>query len=423
MRRFLLLFVSILFACPVEAHNSASSDTLGITLYFHQSSSLLDDAFRCNGVRFAKFSSRLDTLLGDVRCRIGNIRIISGASAEGSTTFNRQLSTRRGEQLKALLEQCVSLQDCDFEFKPLGVDWVLLDRLVSASDMPYRNGVLHILRNTPEWISRGSKVVDGRKLQLKKLRGGTVWNSMLKNFFPELRYARAEIVYEIEEAPAASAADILPLPYTFETSTVTSHSPRGIVAAMPLPAPPEPPKKPFYMSVRNNMLYDIALVPNLGMEFYLGSGWSLAGEWMYAWWKTDRYHYYWRIYGGDLGIRKWFGGSSKRKPLTGHHAGIYGQISTYDFELGGRGYLAPRWSWGAGLEYGYALPVSRRLNIDFVIGAGYFDGEYYEYIPLHNLYVWQATKQRHYLGITKAEISLVWLLGRGNVNEKKGRTR
>jgi hypothetical protein len=37
--------------------------------------------------------------------------------------------------------------------------------------------------------------------------------------------------------------------------------------------------------------------------------------------------------------------------------------------------------------------------------------------------VWQATKNRTMIGPTKLEISLVWLLGYGNENEKKGGKR
>ena len=97
---------------------------------------------------------------------------------------------------------------------------------------------------------------------------------------------------------------------------------------------------------------------------------------------------------------------------------------TYDFELGGRGYLGDRWSWGAGIEYGYSLPVARRINIDFSLGLGYLGGEYKEYLPMDGHYVWQATRNRHWVGPTKAEITFVWLLGYGNTNpdkEKGGR--
>ena len=182
-------------------------------------------------------------------------------------------------------------------------------------------------------------------------------------------------------------------------------------------------KKPYYLAVKNNMLYDLAIIPNVGVEIYLGKNFSVVGNWMYAWWKDGNIHWYWRIYGGDLAFRYWFGKASKEKPLQGHHLGLYGQIITYDFELGGKGILAPKWSWSAGAEYGYSLPIARRLNIDFTLGVGYHKGQFYEYLPIDGHYVWQATKRRQYIGPTKAEISLVWQLGRGNINAGKGGKR
>ena len=118
-------------------------------------------------------------------------------------------------------------------------------------------------------------------------------------------------------------------------------------------------------------------------------------------------------------------------PLTGHHLGIYGQVLTYDFEAGGRGYMGgepggtlfDRANFAGGVEYGYSLPVARRLNLDFTLGIGYMGGKYYEYKPIDDCYVWQATKQRHYFGPTKLEVSLVWLLGRDNINKGKGGER
>lgn len=201
--------------------------------------------------------------------------------------------------------------------------------------------------------------------------------------------------------------------------------PAAEIAAQPV----VPEGKPFYMSLKTNLLYDAALVSNLGAEFYVGRRWSLGGSWMYAWWKNDRRHNYWRIYGGELDVRRYFGRRAAEKPLTGHHVGLYGQMLTYDFERGGKGCLGGKpggtlWdkmSWGVGLEYGYALPIGRRLNLDFGIGVGYLGGEYWEYKPVDNHYVWQATKHRHWFGPTKAEVSLVWLIGSGNFNRKGGK--
>lgn len=76
--------------------------------------------------------------------------------------------------------------------------------------------------------------------------------------------------------------------------------------------------------------------------------------------------------------------------------------------------------WGVGVEYGYSLPIHRRLNLDFTLGLGYLTGEFWEYKPIDQCYVWQATKRLHWWGPTKLEVSLVWLIGRGNVTKKGG---
>lgn len=191
--------------------------------------------------------------------------------------------------------------------------------------------------------------------------------------------------------------------------------------------------KPFYFAVKTNMLFDALLVPNIGAEFYLGKNLSLYGEWMHAWWSYNNRHRYYRIYGGDLGLRWWFGKKANHKPLTGHHIGAYAGAFTFDMEFGNRGYMGglpggnlfDRCFINAGLEYGYSLPVSRHLNIDFSIGFGYISGKYMEYIPdgFEHGYLWQQTKRFGWFGPTKAEVSLVWLLGRGNVNARKGGDR
>ena len=193
----------------------------------------------------------------------------------------------------------------------------------------------------------------------------------------------------------------------------------------------EPTCKPFYMGLKTNMLYDVAAIPNIGAEFYLGANFSVVANWEYSWWKSDKKAWYWRSYGGDVALRYWMGKAAKEKPLTGHHLGLYGQMITYDVELGGRGFIADSgfgkdkefdpnlgWNWSAGLEYGYSLPIARRLNIDFTLGVGYHWGTFKEYLPIDGHYVWQATKRRQYIGPTKLEISLVWLIGCDNYNKK-----
>lgn len=99
---------------------------------------------------------------------------------------------------------------------------------------------------------------------------------------------------------------------------------------------------------------------------------------MYAWWKTDRRHYYWRL---TVVSWKCANGTKAAQRLNGHHAGIYAGCITYDFELGGRGYLSDRWSRHYGLSYGYLAHIAPHLNLDCSIGIGYLTGRYKEYLP------------------------------------------
>lgn len=404
------------------------TDTLGVEVYFRRGYSTLEESLRDNGARLKSFADRLRALQQDTSRCIRQVRIVSGTSPEGTAKANRRLAYNRSERIRHYLNRHFPSWNLSFDIRSEAEDWAGLAALVAASDMPARDEVLEILRNTPVWVIENGKVVDSRKRQLGMLQGGRPWRYMEERFFPELRRSKVRVVYENIATPAPEPAPAVPEPAQ-ETGRPKDPVAEPAPAAVGKPAAAE--RKPFYMALKTNLLYDAALIPNLGAEFYVGRGWSVGGSWMYAWWNSDRKHRYWRTYGGELDIRKYFGRRTGEKPLTGHHLGLYGQMLTYDFELGGKGYMGGRpggtlWNkmhWGVGLEYGYSLPIGRRLNLDFGIGVGYLGGEYREYTPQDGHYLWQRTKKRHWFGPTKAEVSLVWLIGRGNYNEKKGGKR
>lgn len=417
MKKFLIF---LLLCCSLfgSSYGFNTCDSISYRIYFDTGSSSLDLSFRNN-------ASCIDSLLSSIRSLqkrsiLRRISLSSGASPEGNSSLNHILSNKRGINLRSYIQKHSSLADSLFTFSSCGQDWDGLLSLVEKSHMPDRNEVLHILRETPEWVVRNGIVVDSRKRQLMMLSGGNAWRYMEENFFPELRSfvvkCEFDSIYKrtglVDKTAKTQVTDTIILHDTIKTVMII----RDTVYLTPATNV----HKPFYMALKNNMLYDVLLIPNIGIEFYLGKGWSIGGNWIYAWWEIDRKHYYWRTYGGELNIRKYFNYCTWEKPFTGHHLGFYGQMLTYDFELGGRGYLGNRWSYGAGLEYGYSFPVCQRLNIDLSIGFGYLGGKYKVYDPIDSHYVWKETKQRHWFGPTKAEISLAWLLGRSHFKDQKG---
>ena len=399
-----ILFVVIILLCGTQAVCQEISDSLRI--HFQQSKSLLNESVAGNSQFYGSLADLLE-MAKRKDVEIVSITVYGAASPEGGIGYNKGLSKRR-----ATASLLTFLKSEAEEFRGGGLLWDATGKACTL--LPWT--IVDCHRAKQHWICRlampNDKESEDRMFaQLKALDGGKPYRYMYNRLFPELRKAGVKVVavYRIDDLVSDSRALL----------EATFVEPAEIRISTGVDVMPEAQKKPWYAGVKTNMLYDALLVPNGGLEIYLGKNWSIDAYWMYAWWKSDRVHNYWRTYGGDVELRKWLGSAARRKPLTGHHIGSYAQIVTYDFELGGRGYLADRWSYAAGMSYGYSLPVAKRLNIDFSIGLGYMGGEYKEYLPQDGHYVWQSTKRRHWIGPTKAEISLVWLIGRGNTNKTK----
>lgn len=416
-----------------NAYAASIQDSLRTTIYFRPGYSLLELSYRDNAANMKALTQGIQTIKGNPCVQLQHIRILSAASPEGNSALNKRVAKRRGERLRDYLKETLVLPDSIFTVSSAGEDWQGLAALIAKEKTPWRNKALQIIRHTPEWITRNGKVVDGRKRQLQNLDGGKAWKYMLDNHFYTLRTG-AVVVCEVktlaaESTPSAAEASLEQARQEqARLESASQQSASQSPSSPPFPAIPsqvhpssesQAPPVASYFALKSNLLYDALLVPNLSLEASIGSGWTLGAGGMFAWWSKDAKHRYWRIYGGDLEIRKYFGTLSKSKPLQGHHLGIYGDFLTYDFEFGAKGYQSKA-TYAAGIKYGYSHPIANRLNLDFALGIGYLHSNYKTYVPRDGCYVYQETKKRKWLGPTQAEISLVWLLGKGNTNKKKG---
>ena len=411
-----------------NAYAASIQDSLRTTIYFRPGYSLLELSYRDNAANMKALTQGIQTIKGNPCVQLQHIRILSAASPEGNSALNKRVAKRRGERLRDYLKETLVLPDSIFTVSSAGEDWQGLASLIAKEKTPWRNKALQIIRHTPEWVTRNGKVVDGRKRQLQNLDGGKAWKYMLDNHFYTLRTG-AVVVCEVktlaaESTPSAAEArqeQARPESASQQSASQSPSSPPfpAIPSQVHPSSEPQAPSVASYFALKSNLLYDALLIPNLSLEASIGSGWTLGAGGMLAWWSKDAKHRYWRIYGGDLEIRKYFGTLSKSKPLQGHHLGIYGDFLTYDFEFGAKGYQSKA-TYAAGIKYGYSHPIANRLNLDFALGIGYLHSNYKTYVPKDGCYVYQETKKRKWLGPTQAEISLVWLLGKGNTNKKKG---
>lgn len=410
MKQIISALIATALSVGTAASQTVPADSASI--YFHQSKVALMPGFHGNGESLDRLAGELtDSTLRLAR----RVRVVGSASPEGSVEFNRYLSEQRADRIFSYFASRDLIDADSAQFTFTGRNWAGLRQMViDDPDVPCRDEVIALIdRQLSGTVTDENATLSS----LKHLDGGRAYYYMYTRLFPTLRMSA---IYVDFAQPARRA-----------TCHIHSDSPWPLPVTTPAPpavtSPYFPASKPFYMALKSNMLYDVLALPSIGTEFYLGRNFSIVGNWTYGWWKSDKVHRYWRAYGGDIAVRYWFGKAAWLKPLTGHHIGVFGGVVTYDFEFGGQGWMGGRPGhtlWDrcnrmAGIEYGYSLPVGRRINIDFTAGIGYLGGIYLKYVPSGDHYEWRSTHNLKWFGPVKAEISLVWLIGNGNYNRQK----
>lgn len=368
-----------------------------VKIYFHQGKHTLQPTFKSNRQMLEKIDRSV--------LRLEKVEVVGSASPEGSVQLNERISKKRAQVLFDYLSRYGNLPDSLKTTRFVGRDWRGLLRLVEADpNVPYHQETMRFIADIVQEVESGAPARKDPFWRLTAFRKGKPYRYMYYRLFPELR--TSEIHFWFEQSPRA----LQPLQHVLAPAM-----PELFPLPVPQAAPADAPD--YRWAIKTNLLYDALLIPNVGVEFGWGKNWSAGANWMYAWWKND-VNRRWRVYGGDLSVRRWFGRQAESQSLTGHHLGVYAQALTYDFCLDEKGYMGGQpggnfWDklhYAFGLEYGYSLPIARRLNLDFVLGVGYMGGTYHEYRVIDDCKVWQATKNRRWWGPTKAEVSLVWLL-------------
>ncbi|WP_018027707.1 DUF3575 domain-containing protein [Porphyromonas somerae] len=164
-----------------------------------------------------------------------------------------------------------------------------------------------------------------------------------------------------------------------------------------------------WLSVRSNTLADIAMVPNLGLEAFIGEHWSWELSGYGAWWSKPKANFCWRLKGLESEVKYWLG--QREQGGKGHHIGLYTQLFDYDFQMGGRGVLGDRTHFGLGVAYGYAWSLGKQWTLEGTIGIGYLHGTFKQYGKQTNgCFPWVTTKQLDFVGPTKLSLSIVYRL-------------
>lgn len=168
--------------------------------------------------------------------------------------------------------------------------------------------------------------------------------------------------------------------------------------------------------MKANLLSDVALSPNLGIEVGLAPKWTLdmSGQ-INAWTlPQDRRWKHWAV---QPEVRHWlcdrFGAHFFGLHL---HGGQY-NIGGFDGRINFLGTDARKlkdsryqgWFAGAGVAYGYAWILGRHWNLEAEIGVGYSYTRYDRFRCAGCGKKVETDRPHHYVGPTKAAVNLVYL--------------
>ena len=334
--------------------------------------------------------------------RIDSIVIYSYASPEGPYKLNKRLAKERGERARKYLLDHLP-PERNFPDSLIIVNHTA-ENWEGLYDMVYRFYPYQDKQDVLDLLQREDISNDTRKVLLKKLNGGRPWGFIRAKILPQLRYATwvAEWVY---------------VPYILDTIPSLPE-----VQAMLTPTEsrlPDIPQQEIIISeegrktilaLKSNLAYDALSLLNFSVEVPVYKDkFSLLYYHQFPWWtwgKTDNeYCTRFLSIGGEA--RWWFKADDR---LQGHFLGAYGESGKYDFEYQ-RSICYQGEFYSAGLSYGYAMPVGKKLHLEFSVSAGYASIAYRGYTPSEDYEILWADKNKvgrlHYFGPTKAQVSLV----------------
>jgi hypothetical protein len=198
------------------------------------------------------------------------IMLRGAASPEGSLRNNERLAKGRSKSLYDFLSAHLdhALADSLLLHNVESEDYRLLCIMMQQAGDPDYDEVQALCN---EYLPQHDYI--SLKNSLKQAHGGKLWRRLLHDYFPQLRAARfvlyfAKYVPE-PEFPERTRISMMPIRLEPESTPIDT-----IVPNVDLNV--ESQTEPRFMSISNNVLYDLSLTPNLRVGVQLSKHWSVG---------------------------------------------------------------------------------------------------------------------------------------------------
>ena len=178
---------------PVKAR----ADKYTATLNFRVDKHNLETSYMNNAAILAEADRIVSELVSSNDLSVSDFDIVGYASPEASVVYNKALSERRANAFADYLSNKHNVPRNRMKVSGYGEDWIKTREVIAASNIADKAEILHIIDNVAN--------LDARDPELKKLSGGVTWQTLLRDYFPQVRRTEYTVSYvarafNVEEA-------------------------------------------------------------------------------------------------------------------------------------------------------------------------------------------------------------------------------
>ena len=382
------LFIQILFVFLGYNLNASAQVKTTDSTFIHDSRPIIPFVVGKKDIEAQDRKWILQTLIPKLQA-LGDSGIILGrasSSPEGSWYINTRLAQARKNSMNALLKS-YGIQADRIRYDVAPMDFALLRTLLRLEHDAYYP-TLDSLFN-----KYGNNVLQLKEAAIRQDQG-KFWLHLYHNYFPRLRSVRIMAINKSLARTEKPQMDMLISSIQSPILSLDSMMPKLEIS--PLSSIAKTHRREL-LSIKTNLLFDLAYmpgynrfcpIPNMAIEYY-----PLHGHFTYGasfdgpWWKNYEAHKYFQLRNyllharyylrsGDVALRQ----PGKGAAFKGFYLSSYAHAYLYNICFGEkRGWEGE--GWGAGLGFGYVLPLDRKEHwrMEFRLQAGYLNTRYDPY--------------------------------------------
>ena len=393
MRCSSLVILSLLCCSLLHAQEVRHAAYIG----FAVNKSEVDLSFGDNAAAMRELTNVLQAAEQDDELEVILVEYLGTSSPEGSRELNCRLAQQRIDAVANALHAIAPINDSLVISNNECILWQILRDDVAASDEPWRDEVLAVIDQGETIVDywRQGQTIDERVNQLQRLRNGTLWNTLLYQYFPDMRKVFVVITTRCTPKPE---------PMIFETEPPVPE-PEPIAPLEPEIAETTVASLPddtwqHHAYVKSNGIGWLMLIANAAFEYEFSPHWSLSVPLYYSALNYFSCKVKFRTAAIQPEIRYWFGANGydavdalsgiTARPKANAYIGAHLSIAHYNYALGGdyrrQDHDGKTPAWGGGVSGGVRLPISHngRWFMEFTGGVGCYHLYYDKFINVPN---------------------------------------